>query len=197
MAKYINKDTTVVEIEKLISNGKIKCQQSQENNDQVSYIAWSEHIATCGKILALLDTLEVKEVNLEKELSILDNTLFDLDGVAVAGATHYLTVEDVKDIAKHFFELGLNAKKEETKQPEYSCTQSIYHRGKKHYWDVGDILAYYYYSSDCEGEHIIGQIVDIKIDEEQDDWVYTFENGKIYYEEELLDNGIYVKVKKK
>ena len=52
-----------------------------------------------------------KEVNLEKELKILDNTLFDLDGVAIAGATHYLTVEDVKDIAKRFYELGLNTQK--------------------------------------------------------------------------------------
>lgn len=110
MAQYIDKAAVVAEIEKLISSGKIKCQQSQENNDQVSYIAWSEHIATCGKILSFLDTLKVKEVDLEKELSILDNTLFDLDGVAVVGATHYLTVEDVKDIAKHFYELGLNAK---------------------------------------------------------------------------------------
>jgi hypothetical protein len=50
---------------------------------------------------------ETKEVNLEKELERLDNILFDLDGVAIAGATHYLTVEDVKDIAKRFFELGL------------------------------------------------------------------------------------------
>lgn len=61
-------------------------------------------------ILNFLNTLETKDVNLEKELKILDNTLFDLDGVAIAGATHYLTVEDVKDIAKRFFELGLKAK---------------------------------------------------------------------------------------
>jgi len=55
----------------------------------------------------------MKDVDLEKELKILDNTLFDLDGVAVQGATHYLTVEDVKDIAKRFYEMGLNARKED------------------------------------------------------------------------------------
>jgi len=65
MAQYIDKDRVVAEIEKLISNGKLKCQQSQENNDQVNYIAWSEHIATCGKILSFLNTLEVKEVDLD------------------------------------------------------------------------------------------------------------------------------------
>lgn len=70
-------------------------------------------LSICKELMNFLDTLEVKEVDLEKELSILDNTLFDLDGVAVVGATHYLTVEDVKDIAKHFFELGLKAQKGE------------------------------------------------------------------------------------
>ena len=59
------------------------------------------------------DAPETKEVNLEKELKRLDNILFDLDGVAIAGATHYLTVEDVKDIAKRFYEMGLNVRKEE------------------------------------------------------------------------------------
>ena len=55
----------------------------------------------------------MKDVDLEKELKTLDNTLFDLDGVAIAGATCYLTVEDVKDIAKRFYEMGLNAQKGE------------------------------------------------------------------------------------
>lgn len=67
--KLIDKDAVVAELDKLITNGKLKCQQSQENNDQVSYIAWSEHIATCGKILLFLDTLEMKEVDLKKEIN--------------------------------------------------------------------------------------------------------------------------------
>ena len=56
-----------------------------------------------------------KEENFDlgKELKTLDDTLFDLDGVAVQGATSYLTVNDVKDIAKHFFELGIKAQKGE------------------------------------------------------------------------------------
>lgn len=57
--ELIDKSALVVEIEKLISNAQIKLQESQENNDQVSYIAWAEHIATCIKILSFLDTLEV------------------------------------------------------------------------------------------------------------------------------------------
>ena len=54
------------------------------------------------------ENLEVKEVDFEKYLKEdIEDVFFDLNGVAVKGATHYLTVEDVKDIAKHFFELGL------------------------------------------------------------------------------------------
>ena len=63
MEQYIPKSALVAGIEELISNGKLKCQQSQENNDPVSYTAWSEHIATCGKILSFINTLEVKKVD--------------------------------------------------------------------------------------------------------------------------------------
>lgn len=56
------------------------------------------------------ENIEVKTVDLEKELKTLDDTLFNLDGVAVQGTTSYLTVNDVKDIAKHFFELGIKSK---------------------------------------------------------------------------------------
>lgn len=55
--------------------------------------------------------IEVKEVDLEKEIETLDSLLYDLDGVAVQGASYYLTVEDVKDIAKHFYELGMQQSK--------------------------------------------------------------------------------------
>ena len=103
MKQYIDKAAVVVEIEKLISSGKLKCQQSQENNDQVSYIAWSEHIATCGKILSFLDTLEVKEVDLVEEYKnfVEDDPVYNKLINNIVG----------KAIAKHFFELGLNANK--------------------------------------------------------------------------------------
>ena len=63
MKHLIDKDKLIEEIEKLISNGQVKLQEAQECNDDESYVAWSEHIATCIKILSFLDTLEVKEVN--------------------------------------------------------------------------------------------------------------------------------------
>ena len=59
------------------------------------------------------DVQEHSEVDLEKEINSLDDAYFDLDGIAVVGATYYITVEDLKDIARHFYELGLNARKKE------------------------------------------------------------------------------------
>ena len=60
-----------------------------------------------------INSLEVKEADLEKHLKEdIEDVYFDLNGVAVKGATYYLTVEDIKEIAKHFFELGLNTKGE-------------------------------------------------------------------------------------
>ena len=105
MKHLVDKDKIVAEIEKLISNGKLKCQQSQENNDQVSYIAWSEHIATCGKILLFLDTLEVKEVDLEKEY---DNEFFK-EPVFRKLINRNAGIA----IAKHFYELSLKTQKGE------------------------------------------------------------------------------------
>lgn len=55
-----------------------------------------------GKVRSLIDSLEVKEVNLEKELKdwMQDNT--DTAGFF-----------DTEELAKHFFELGLKAQKGE------------------------------------------------------------------------------------
>lgn len=100
MSKYINKDAVVAELNRI---KKEECPiDTYEGRMKLFYFE---------RFLSFINTLEVKEVDLEKELSILDNILFDLDGVAIAGATAYITVEDVKAIAKHFFELGLNAQK--------------------------------------------------------------------------------------
>jgi hypothetical protein len=51
------------EIERQIEEGKVKCQQSQENSDYESYIAWSEHVATCGKLLIFIDSLPEEPIS--------------------------------------------------------------------------------------------------------------------------------------
>lgn len=96
--KLIDKAAVVAEIEKVAD-------EPAPSHDQ--QCPWEDGYY-CGlyKAMSIVENLEVKEVDLGRELETLDIILYDLDGVAVKGATSYLTVEDVKDIAKHFFELG-------------------------------------------------------------------------------------------
>ena len=107
----IDKDALVAEIGTLIANGKFKCQQSQENGDYESYVAWSEHIAACGKILSFVNTLEVKDVELDKhQIADIIQNLFPTDQF-IESETLLLDKEDAIIFAKHFFELRLQAQK--------------------------------------------------------------------------------------
>ena len=92
--KLIDKDALIAEIESLLDKGRYHeeydCAYRDGNNSAL--------YALKGKI----DTLEVKEVDLEKELStyleVVKATDEDIDFV---------------DFAKHFFELGLKTQKGE------------------------------------------------------------------------------------
>ena len=96
--KLIEKDALLAEIDRRI---KVLQKNPYENHKTICHL---------DSLKQSIDTLEVKEVDLEKHLKEdIEDVFFDLNGVAVKGATHYLTVEDVKDIAKHFYELGLKA----------------------------------------------------------------------------------------
>ena len=52
-----DKELIKKEIERQIEEGKVKCLQSKENNNYENFVAWSEHIATCGKILQFINSL--------------------------------------------------------------------------------------------------------------------------------------------
>ena len=111
MEQYIIKDAVVAKIKKLIRENELYL--SENASDVVRFQKTSAY-SVLNNLLHFIDTLEVKEVDLEKHLKEdIEDVLFDLNGVAVKGATYYLTVEDVKDIAKHFFELGLKTQKRE------------------------------------------------------------------------------------
>ena len=83
-------------------------------------VAWAKETYLCEnasmirkvcykQLLEHLDTLEVKEVDLEEEVeSFLDN----IEGVPRMWHSDE-QIEWAKDIAKHFFELGLKAQKGE------------------------------------------------------------------------------------
>ena len=77
--------------------------------------------------------------------------------------------------------------------PEYSYNETTYHVGKQHKWNVGDELAYYMFTSDEEGEFVIGTITSVEMG--VDDWVYTFDgNHKDEYTEcELIYSEAYKK----
>ncbi len=76
-------------------------------------------------------------------------------------------------------------------QPDHSYSETIYHCGKKPCWKVGDVLAYYKLYDGCE--HVFGKIVSVELDEETEDWLYTFDNGHINYEQLLLKEETYKK----
>ena len=93
--KLIDKSALVAEIERL----------KQKNNESENvYDFGTEH--ALKSILSFLDTLEVKEVDFEKEIEFEYNPI---DG---------LSFEDFRKIAKHFFELGLRVNNEKEKRYE-------------------------------------------------------------------------------
>ena len=115
--ELIDKSALVAEIEKrLHANGAF---------DKVGDEAWSEDVGMCNaykSILSFLNTLEVKEVELEKEIKNRIDNLSNLycymedlfNGKEEEGV--YPIPEKVTnelfEFAKHFFELGLKAKGE-------------------------------------------------------------------------------------
>lgn len=115
MTQYINKTALVAEIEKRI-NGI----NPDTIEDWRYRIQWEHDIEVMKNILSLINTLEVKEVDLEKEIkkSIIDEWCDEWSGdvgnwIRCRRGSTSMTIEDVKDIAKYFFELGLNAQKGE------------------------------------------------------------------------------------
>ena len=110
MVHYISKDALVAEIEKRIKEISKECEESK--TIQFTLIG---KINALENLLPFLNTLEVKEVDLDKEISnYLDNHNLNIqDGGRIVfnnGDTPNFLC-DFRDIAKHFFELGLKAKR--------------------------------------------------------------------------------------
>ena len=102
MTHYINKDALVAEFKRRISLFKKekKIEKWSAEASQMNVISLGARIAMLEEILSFLNTLEVKDVDLEKEIV----KIYD----AIPGKR-----EDIEYIAKHFFELGLKAQKGE------------------------------------------------------------------------------------
>jgi hypothetical protein len=86
-------------IEKELQN-LIACKENTSFTES-KVVLWAK-IDICKEILSSLDTLEVKEVNLEEEIKrfTMSKELYEADSA-------------IKAVAEHFFELGLKTQKGE------------------------------------------------------------------------------------
>ena len=94
MTRYIDKSALVAEIEKMIY-------EAYPNSE------WNHgYVTSCEKILSFLNSLEVKEVDLEKEIK----DYFDSQPIITRSkGVDYRLIPTGVDIAKHFYELGIKA----------------------------------------------------------------------------------------
>ena len=103
--KLIDKDALTAEIENLEKTYK-ECPTRNSYEEGLK----DGRLIGYKDALHKIDTIEVKEVDLDKEIQdSIYNRFFDLEGIAIAGSSLYATVEDIVYVAKHFFELGLKA----------------------------------------------------------------------------------------
>ena len=108
MNQYIDKAAVVAEIERRIEEG-------EEVIKQMPSSAIIGLVQAYKNILSFLDTLEVKEVDLKKEINnYIKENFFGSQTIGFfANRTEgELDDQDIALCAKHFFELGLNARKE-------------------------------------------------------------------------------------
>jgi len=92
MTQYINKSALVAEIERRIKQFVKENNTLLKNSDNAKELR--SRIIMCKEVLSFIDTLEVKEVDLKKELR--DFVVGDIDDYDIG-------------LAEHFYKLGLKA----------------------------------------------------------------------------------------
>ena len=106
MAQYINKDALIGEIEKRIES----CAKQREDmlNAQCYTLAddASARMGELNCIQNFLNTLEIKEVDLETAFAA------SIDHFDEKNKCGRWPESDLRDFAKHFFELGIKTKEE-------------------------------------------------------------------------------------
>ena len=96
MAQYIPKAAVVAEIERRLD---VLANTSAGDNKEFAAIIGAQYYELIN-LVQYINTLEVKEVDLEKEIDDWYNTV----GIPV-------TADALKETANHFFELGIKAAK--------------------------------------------------------------------------------------
>lgn len=108
MEQYIRKSAVVAEIERMLET--ITNDSEQDVRDRDLGAIYSAQLLVLRNLAKYLDTLEVKEVDLEKEIKDWWNTHYPSKNYTFEGYTgHYIENFTLIEIAKHFFELGLKA----------------------------------------------------------------------------------------
>lgn len=103
MEKYIDKSAVVAEIIRRLEFVKERLKRNNSYTEEGN-TAWKKDKALYDAynfLLSFLDTLEVKKVDLEKEIDKVWNTDYEDFGISA---------DDFYSVAKHFFGLGLKAK---------------------------------------------------------------------------------------
>lgn len=97
MEHYIDKDTLVAEINRRIEENKADIQRAIHKHLEEYFEGYEDALVLLKE--KFIDILEVKEVNLEEEIKsfTMSKELYESDSV-------------IKTVAKHFFELGLQAR---------------------------------------------------------------------------------------
>lgn len=97
MEQYISKSALITELEKRI---KVSQDYAKCNLTEKTRIGNHAQQLELNDILAFLDTLDTKEVDLDMEVALWANAIPEIQ------------LDDVKRLAKYFYELGLKAKGE-------------------------------------------------------------------------------------
>lgn len=102
MEQYIKKSAIVAEIRKYIKSAEAFLKYHHNKKDRLCYSIEHQRLTMCD-LLSFLDTLDVKEIDLEKELR--DFVVGDIDDYDMG-------------LAKHFFELGMQVSNKAQKGEE-------------------------------------------------------------------------------
>ena len=185
MTKYIDTEKLETEVER-------RRTQAEKNYKESTYsMGRCDAFAEIRNFIHPLQQ-EQPDVDLEKEIDAIWNPRFDLgwDEKSLLSMNH----EGFASVARHFYELGVKAGKEQNQEEQQECGHFVseYVSGKKPKWNIGDVLAYYICTSNEEGERIIGKIANVEFDEEAG-WIYTFEDEGASDEESLVEEGAYKK----
>ena len=127
-----DKEKIKKEIERQIEKGKVKCQQSRENNDRESFVAWSAHIATCGQLLVFINSLpeEPASEDFEEEMIKWHKQHFNGDRDWDKTSGEYLTRKSQLDIARHFAEWQHGKDFDDLLLSEMKFPKEFYEKGR-------------------------------------------------------------------